>query len=121
MRISDWSSDVCSSDLFAHDMHSGRHPYMYVRKLGFFEIAGDVKAVKVYKRHDRLAGCGVGPWPECEVGDDAIDRSANLSAFQVDTGQIPVGKRLGVAGASFLRRRVAGGSGGRTYGHQTLM
>src|SRR3546814_3243665 len=78
---------------------------MYVRKLGFFEIAGDVKAVKVYKCHDRLAGCGVGPWPECEVGDDAIDRSANLSASQVDTGQFPVGKRLGVAGASFLRRR----------------
>src|SRR3546814_16421164 len=110
MRISDWSSDVCSSDLFAHDMNSGRHPYMYVRKLGFFEIAGDVKAVKVYKRHDRLAGCGVGPWPECEVGDDAIDRSENLSAVQVDTGQLPVGKRLGVGGARIWRSRGAGGA-----------
>src|SRR3546814_16318159 len=40
MRISDWSSDVCSSDLNARALHSrDRGPYFYLPKLEAMEEA----------------------------------------------------------------------------------
>src|SRR3546814_19296532 len=38
MRISDWSSDVCSSDLFPHGC--GDHNFLYLKKLFRGEAAG---------------------------------------------------------------------------------
>src|SRR3546814_20218927 len=54
MRISDWSSDVCSSDLFVDARQTGREvPNGGVEKLGLLEMRAVAGAVEGY-------GTGVG-------------------------------------------------------------
>src|SRR3546814_20607963 len=77
MRISDWSSDVCSSDLAAH--HAQRIAHLHdARGLGAFAANLDLAGL------DRLPGQAAGlvepRGPEPQVEPDARTRHARAGA-----------------------------------------
>src|SRR3546814_7775276 len=80
MRISDWSSDVCSSDLFAADI--------LVARLGIREHAprrrhdGDTQAVLDARQ---FLGTAVHPATRLRDARDVLDRRLALAIFQLDS------------------------------------
>src|SRR3546814_9277354 len=58
MRISDWSSDVCSSDLGGTIARSGKAPVMFCRSADFAKAADKVIA------HKRVRGGRMPPAPD---------------------------------------------------------
>src|SRR3546814_2244545 len=75
MRISDWSSDVCSSDLVLAQRHLLRHPVDLLLALPELESPGIFKrlvgAGGLEKRHEGLLGSF---WPRSR-GDAAYGRT----------------------------------------------
>src|SRR3546814_6847777 len=77
MRISDWSSDVCSSDLYGH---SGRISGQWRGRIGWRAWARCGVGLRQSARgHNRLAAAhGLSDWPrrtqECCNGSSALSR-----------------------------------------------
>src|SRR3546814_12265958 len=88
MRISDWSSDVCSSDLL-------QHAVMHLRVEGQ-DVTAEVGEHAVADQR-RPEGCGVRrPDVALEGAAEAVDREHRLVADH------QLGSRLGMAGAGGL-------------------
>src|SRR3546814_14581487 len=84
MRISDWSSDVCSSDLVAKAYRPGHADYAYDAKYGFRDYRGGGRS-SARETAARVAAGGVARLviPEVsiraylnELGGDSVDRAS---------------------------------------------
>src|SRR3546814_10163809 len=98
MRISDWSSDVCSSDLFAL-MGSGlpqalaHHGWRWTEE-GNFELTGIVKAAQLGNPHGLLTVEAEGEVWTVEVGQPWRNERAGLT-----DDLLAVGREITVSGA----------------------
>src|SRR3546814_8812871 len=96
MRISDWSSDVCSSDLGAF---AGHLQHVFSHSLLSFPLLGRRRAAEAMRASRRGRGIGLADllarlqsqyWPRkcARIGDDRADMAADLKIGQ------PFGDRL---------------------------
>src|SRR3546814_6419421 len=94
MRISDWSSDVCSSDLVAKAYRPGHADYAYDAKYGFRDYRGGGRS-SARETAARVAAGGVARLviPEVsirayliELGGDSVDR-ASFDDAEIDRSE----------------------------------
>src|SRR3546814_12469258 len=121
MRISDWSSDVCSSDLIADatgwpqalhgslqygtrqgvhlDVH--RLPWLYARQLGFAEVGCDVDRIERDHRQQRLASIHECADAHRLLADHAADGRRDSGIGKLRSAE----RRVGKEGVSTCRSR----------------
>src|SRR3546814_1898798 len=99
MRISDWSSDVCSSDLLAPDQRE-RHADLRIIAFAFQIIAGDGNPRGVEAEARERAGLGKGQYVGAAVAPnakhDAGFGAARLPVPIMRVDQRPVGRPFGL-------------------------
>src|SRR3546814_11376154 len=83
MRISDWSSDVCSSDLMRHPAALGFEP----GPLPLHRPAASARPVEhEVVRHPEKIGASVSDRPGCQPGDRKSVVSGKSVSVRVDLG-----------------------------------
>src|SRR3546814_7310938 len=92
MRISDWSSDVCSSDLTrVIGDEEGRPIYLFSTDSPLRSMSGDFEAMALY------AGQGVGKIEAIVSASDLVRRIAAQAEVLLDSGAEPVSPAIAPA------------------------
>src|SRR3546814_20342896 len=94
MRISDWSSDVCSSDLVVRRVHA----FCYLAELdpGFVSRLFDGHHAEPTKRHSTLSPLGVAILKHERLGPGAFDLASEAAKFSLPPEDQAAGHRLRV-------------------------
>src|SRR3546814_10141548 len=81
MRISDWSSDVCSSDLVVRRVHA----FCYLAELdpGFVSRLFDGHHAEPTKHHSTLSPLGVAILKQERLGPGAFDLASEAAQFSI--------------------------------------
>src|SRR3546814_17607171 len=125
MRISDWSSDVCSSDLTAAGRDPASLPSVFASTHGDLPImdymcatlTGEPRSISPTKFHNSVHNAAAGYWT---IGSGCMHASTEVSAFDAsfaqgladELAQLAEGAEAGsLSGYDSERREERGGEG----------